>query len=217
MGDINSSDCAWKKIVIAKTNNEWVSTVKQEHFDTEDSMNTSSTCSDGEHVGNFANVKTEHGSHSHATEGEMESMMQELDPLLVVCEPRRRRKGSGPKIETPEERKNRLAKMSAYAAKKLAKETPEQRAARLKRMSEYSARKLAQETTEQRAIRLAKMSAYAARRLAQETPEQRQVRLARMQAYSAKRNKMLQAQKNDLSITLHKVNTDNASAKSNQS
>ncbi|XP_028178086.1 uncharacterized protein LOC135072200 [Ostrinia nubilalis] len=217
MGDNNSSDCSWKKIVLAKANNEWVSTIKQEQCDIDDSVNTSNTSSDGDHIANFSSftpVKPEHGSYSQAPE--MESMMQELDPLLVVCESRRQRRGSGPKVESPEERKIRLAKMSAYAAKKLAKETPEQRAARLKRMSEYSARKLAQETSQQRAIRLAKMSAYAARRLAQETPQQRKVRLARMQAYSAKRNMILQAQKHNLPI--NNGNTDNAfAAKSNQS
>lgn len=200
MGDINSPDCSWKKIVLAKSNNEWISTIKQERCDAEDSMNISNFSLDGEEeVEGNVRVKTEHFSHCNPIEQhEAISIMQEVDPLLVICdEPERirRRNGSGPKAETPEERKVRLAKMSAYAAKRIANESPEQRALRLKRMSEYAARRLAQETSEQRSARLAKMSAYAAKRLASETLEQRQARLARMSAYSAKRTKSKAAEK----------------------
>ncbi|CAG9783409.1 unnamed protein product [Diatraea saccharalis] len=190
MGDHNSSDCSWKKMVIAKANNEWISTIKTEQS-VQDSVNSSGLVGESdlndvkkEHVESFMDFNKDHG--------EAETMLQEVDPLLVIAEPRRRSKGSGSKSETPEERKARLAKMSAYAAQRLANETPEQRAMRLKRMSDYAARRLSQETHEQRAKRLARMSAYAARRLAQETPEQREARLARMSIYAAKRKNVVQ-------------------------
>lgn len=190
MGDHISSDCSWKKMVIAKANNEWISTIKREQSDV-DTVNTNDS---GEMV--RADVKKEQVDYftqnfNQANE-DPETMLQEMDPLLVIAEPRRRSKGSGPKPETPDERQARLAKMSAYAAQRLANETPEQRALRLRRMSDYAARRLSQETHEQRAKRLARMSAYAAKRLAGETPEQRSARLARMSLYAAKRKTVVQ-------------------------
>ncbi|CAH0406686.1 unnamed protein product [Chilo suppressalis] len=186
MGDQNSSDCSWKKLVIAKANNEWISTIKGEPV--QNTLKTSVVVEGGptDYKREDAEVYFDYQS------GETETLLQEVDPLLVVTEPKRRSKSSSFKNEKPEERKARLAKMSAYAAQRLANETPEQRAARLKRMSDYAARRLSQETHEQRAKRLARMSAYAAKRLAQETPEQRQARLARMSIYAAKRKNVVQ-------------------------
>lgn len=218
MGDMNSSDCSWKKLVIAKSNNEWISSIKQERCDAEDSMDISNFSLEGEHGEDNVKVKSEHFSCSQLQQNEPISLMQEIDPLMIVCEPQRRRNGSGPKVETPEERQIRLAKMSAYAAKRIANESPEQRAMRLKRMSEYAARRLAQETSEQRAARLAKMSAYAAKRLASETQEQRQARLARMSAYSAKRTKSKAAEKKySTEPYQNNTNNDSAGTTSNQS
>ncbi|KAG6448690.1 hypothetical protein O3G_MSEX005659 [Manduca sexta] len=178
-------------MVIAKSNNKWFTTIKDEHND-EDIVNTSNFSLD-EELSSYKGVKLEQNEceQNFQLSGEPVSMMQEIDPL-ALNEPQKRktRKLSAPKCETPDERATRLAKMSAYAAQRLANELPEQRAARLRRMSEYAAKRLAQETAEQRAKRLARMSAYAAKRLASETPEQRQARLTRMSAYAAKRQAM---------------------------
>ncbi|XP_059061795.1 uncharacterized protein LOC131854677 [Achroia grisella] len=192
MGEFTSSDCSWKKMVIAKTNNKWISTIRTDASNSEDLLNTNNF-SVGDEQMSRRSVKTEQEDRNvepdvQASNVEPESMLQEVDPLSIPAPlMRRRRKGSVPKNETPDERSARLAKMSAYAAQRLANESPEQRALRLRRMSEYAAKRLAQETREQRAKRLARMSAYAARRLAEETPEQRQARLARMSAYAARR------------------------------
>lgn len=193
MGEFSASDCSWKKMVIVKANDKWVSSIKNEQTDADHDTTNFSL---GEKKVNFADIKREDedvgsdksGRNADHASFEADEMIQEMDPLLIETPmKRRRRKGSGPKNESPEERAMRLAKMSAYAAQRLANESPEQRSLRLKRMSEYAAKRLSQETSEQRAKRLARMSAYAARRLAKETPEQRQARLARMSAYAAKR------------------------------
>lgn len=182
-------------MVIAKTNNKWISTIKSDIANAKNLLNTNDFSVSDEQMSQRL-VKTEREETIEEPDGqtssaEPESMLQEVDPLSVP-EPqmRRRRKGSIPKNETADERSARLAKMSAYAAQRLANESPEQRASRLRRMSEYAAKRLAQETSEQRARRLARMSAYAAKRLAEETPEQRQARLARMSAYAARRQAM---------------------------
>ncbi|PZC81588.1 uncharacterized protein LOC110372715 [Helicoverpa armigera] len=193
MGDLNTSDCSWKKMVIAKTNNEWISTVKSEYSESNKTVNATGMNSEHEQI-SYENVKKEHEETSCDRNYELEDSMQspqELDPLAML-EPtkRRRRRDSGPKCESPNERASRLAKMSAYAAQRLANESPEQRAVRLRRMSEYAAKRLSLETSEQRAKRLSRMSAYAAKRLANESPEQRQARLARMSAYAARRQAM---------------------------
>lgn len=198
MGEFSASDCSWKKMVIAKANDKWISTIKSEQQDADDEINTTGFSLGDEHIP-FGNVKNEldevsvnHTYQGMSVDQEPENLVQELDPLdLENPVKQRRRKGSGPKHETAEERAARLAKMSAYAAQRLANETADQRALRLRRMSQYAAKRLSQETSEQRAKRLARMSAYAARRLAKESPEQRQARLARMSAYAARR----QAQK----------------------
>ncbi|KAJ0180279.1 hypothetical protein K1T71_003683 [Dendrolimus kikuchii] len=189
MGDLNSSDCSWKKMVIAKSNNSWTTSVKDNNNRDEIGNCTSFSLEDA-----FVHIKTEHDDNEHTYEVpvEPETMLNEpilVDPLLMVSpmQPKKRRTSST-KEEPAEMRAKRLAKMSAYAAQRLANETPEQRAVRLKRMSEYAARRLAAETSEQRAKRLSRMSAYAAKRLAEESPEQRQARLARMSAYAAKRH-----------------------------
>ncbi|CAH2086854.1 unnamed protein product [Euphydryas editha] len=192
MGDLRGSDSSWKKMVIAKSNNKWVSTMKSEPVDSIVTTMNTTNLSVGENNFDVKNIKKENEAVNNDTsnqeECEVESFLQEMDPLTIDIPSRRnRRKSSGPKNETPEERAARLAKMSAYAARRLANETPDQRAIRLRRMSEYAARRLAQETGEQRARRLARMSAYAAKRLASESPEQRQARLARMSAYAARR------------------------------
>lgn len=215
MGEFSASDCSWKKMVIAKANDKWISTIKSEQIDADDATNTTSF-SLGEHIphipyGNIKNERDEpsqtvnHTYQSVSVNHEPENLVQELDPLLLENPvKRRRRKGSGPKNETSEERSARLAKMSAYAAQRLANETADQRALRLRRMSQYAAKRLSQETSEQRAKRLSRMSAYAARRLAKESPEQRQARLARMSAYAARR----QAQKKTGSPTTSETNSN---------
>ncbi|CAG9585812.1 unnamed protein product [Danaus chrysippus] len=190
MGDLSASDSTWKKMVIAKCNNKWMTTMKNkfESFPPENTSNLSL----GEESYAFGSVKEENDTTNVEVYGSEEQSrsepIQEEDPLLI--ENKGRRRNSVTKPETPEERTARLAKMSAYAAKRLANETPEQRSFRLKRMSEYAAKRLAQETSEQRAKRLARMSAYAAKRLASESPEQRQARLTRMSAYAARRQAM---------------------------
>ncbi|XP_063619992.1 zinc finger protein 821-like [Cydia splendana] len=188
--DFSTSDCSWKKMVIAKANDEWISTIKSEQIDAHRAMNTSDFSMEAIQMP-FGGVKEEPNmERSYQEYGDDGSSTGPEDPLMIeesAAAGRRRRKGSGPRSETEEERAARLAKMSAYAAQRLANETPEQRALRLKRMSEYAARRLAHESAEQRARRLARMSAYAARRLASETPEQRRTRLARMSAYAARR------------------------------
>ncbi|KAJ8725398.1 hypothetical protein PYW08_003581 [Mythimna loreyi] len=211
MGDLNSSDCSWKKMVIAKANNEWISTVKSDYTKMDNSL--TDTNSDIEQIV-YDNVKTEYDETSCDKSYEMDdsssmSSTQELDPLMVL-EPskRRRRKDSGPKCESPNERATRLAKMSAYAAQRLANETPEQRASRLRRMSEYAAKRLSKETSEQRAKRLSRMSAYAAKRLANESPEQRQARLARMSAYAARRQAMKKVSGPSTSVGCHSENSN---------
>lgn len=190
MDDLNSSDCSWKKMVIAKSNNSWTTSIRADNNKDEAGNTTSFSLEDS-----FVHIKTERDDNEHSYEVpvEPETMLSEsifVDPLLMVTpiQSRKRRTSSTTKEEPADMRAKRLAKMSAYAAQRLANETPEQRAARLKRMSEYAARRLATETSEQRAKRLSRMSAYAARRLAEETPEQRQARLARMSAYAAKRH-----------------------------
>ncbi|XP_047527830.1 uncharacterized protein LOC125064690 [Vanessa atalanta] len=195
MGDLRASDSSWKKMVIAKSNNKWISTIKSEPIDSIVTTMNTTNLSIGESNFGFREIKKENDGVSIESStpetNETESMIQEMDPLNIDLPARRtRRKSSGPKNETPEERTARLAKMSAYAAKRLANETPDQRAIRLRRMSEYAAKRLAQESSEQRARRLARMSAYAAKRLASESPEQRQARLARMSAYAARRQAM---------------------------
>lgn len=195
----SASDSSWKKLVIARTNNEWISNVKAEveKLAAAYTMDTSNfSIIDDEHLP-FVDVKVEGpeitiSSYNDETESDETSMSGYDDPLSRqdIVPKRRQRKGSGPASETPEARAARLARMSSYASKRLANETPEQRAARLQRMSQYAARRLAQETSEQRAKRLSRMSAYAAKRLSQETPEQRQARLTRMSAYAAKRQIM---------------------------
>lgn len=190
MGDLSSSDCSWKKMVIAKANNEWISTIKSEHMYS--TMSATDPNTEQEQIA-LVNVKTEQDDNPvEASQIDTAmSLTQELDPLSLLQPATRRRKSSGgSKCESPEERAARLAKMSAYAAHRLANETPDQRANRLRRMSEYAAKRLALETSEQRAKRLSRMSAYAAKRLANETPEQRQARLARMSAYAARRQAM---------------------------
>ncbi|NP_001036969.1 uncharacterized protein LOC114248897 [Bombyx mandarina] len=202
MGDLSQADSSWKKMVIAKTNNEWKSSVGE---DANAASNTTHFRLSDECI-QYDNIKKEiEEIDEQETLNTVEpvDMIQEMDPLsLLEPKARRRRKGSGPKSETSEERAARLAKMSAYAAQRLANESPEQRATRLKRMSEYAAKRLSSETREQRAIRLARMSAYAARRLANETPAQRQARLLRMSAYAAKR----QASKKSLSTVNDSLN-----------
>lgn len=173
--DDSSQDISWKKLVIAKSNNEWTTSVKIEQDE-----------------------KSEECSNSENDEAENTSLLPISFVPVVGCSSeersaptRRRRRSSATKCtETDDERSARLARMSAYAANRLANETPEQRAMRLKRMSEYAARRLASETPEQREKRLSRMSAYSAKRLAGETPEQRSHRLARMSAYAARRHAM---------------------------
>ncbi|CAD0196532.1 unnamed protein product [Chrysodeixis includens] len=191
MGDLNSSESSWKKMVIAKANNEWISTIKSEHGEMDDTKSTTSMNFKQEQT-SFCIIKKEIDENSVDRSSETdEEPSQILDPMsLLEPRKRRRRQGSGLKCESADERAARLAKMSAYAAQRLANETPEQRARRLRRMSEYAAKRLSRETNEQRANRLYRMSAYSAKRLANESPEQRQARLARMSAYAARRHAM---------------------------
>lgn len=188
MGEFSASNCSWNKLVISKSDDQWTSTIKSEHNDADFAGCASSYNYEQQRPGNIK-IEQEPCGELDYMKDDAETMTQELDPLLIEgTQPRRRRgSGSGIKSESTEERSARLAKMSAYAAQRLANETPEQRAVRLKRMSDYAAKRLARETSDQRAKRLARMSEYAAKRLAAETPEQRQARLARMSAYAAKR------------------------------
>lgn len=191
MGEFSASNCSWNKLVISKSDDQWTSSIKSEQNDAEFAGSTSNY--NYEQQGP-RHIKKEQEPYSELDymKDDAETMTQELDPLLIEGAQQRRRRGSGTGIkgESTEERSARLAKMSAYAAQRLANETPEQRAVRLKRMSDYAAKRLARETSDQRAKRLARMSEYAAKRLAAETPEQRQARLARMSAYAAKRQAM---------------------------
>ncbi|XP_023953122.1 uncharacterized protein LOC112056869 [Bicyclus anynana] len=214
MGDLSASDCSWKKMVIAKSNNEWfTSIVKSEPDESMDAIMNTNNLSVEEDPFNFEikkenNVDCNEKSSDEDSDGSapMEIVESFLSPEIT----KKRRISVGPKNETPEERAARLAKMSAYAAKRLANESPDQRAQRLKRMSEYAAKRLAQETSEQRAKRLARMSAYAARRLASESPEQRALRLSRMSAYAARRQAMkkVMASPRHLNTTGVDMNTD---------
>lgn len=193
MDDFNSSDCSWKKMVIAKSNNSWTSSIKGDDDKTDDTTNTLNfSLGDSFRI----HIKTEREDNDNSYEIPVEpvTMLEESsfdDPLRITTNtsPKKRRT-SATKEETAEVRAKRLAKMSAYAAERLRNESPDQRAARLKRMSEYAARRLATETSEQRAKRLLRMSAYAAKRLANETAEQRKARLTRMSAYAARRHAM---------------------------
>ncbi|CAG5011580.1 unnamed protein product [Parnassius apollo] len=188
MDDLSAGNSSsLKKMVITKSNDEWVSTIKSEKESKMISTNFSIT----EQQTPFVNIKVEQDDEIQTVLSDTEeqfSFNHDEDPLTDELKKKRRRRGSAQKHETPEERALRLAKMSAYASQRLANETPEQRAMRLKRMSDYASRRLAQESPEQRAKRLARMSAYAAKRLANETTDQRQARLARMSAYAARRN-----------------------------
>uniref|UniRef100_A0A2A4J3E6 STPR domain-containing protein n=1 Tax=Heliothis virescens TaxID=7102 RepID=A0A2A4J3E6_HELVI len=216
MGDLNTSDCSWKKMVIAKTNNEWISSVKSGYSEINNTVNASGMNSDHEQI-SYDNVKKEHEETSCDKTYELEDSMQSPLALLEPTK-RRRRRDSGPKCESPDERASRLAKMSAYAAQRLANETPEQRAVRLRRMSEYAAKRLSLETSEQRAKRLSRMSAYAAKRLANESPEQRQARLARMSAYAARRQAMKKVSGPNTSDDIHTENSNyNIQTMQNQS
>ncbi|KAM3961739.1 fibroin-modulator-binding protein-1 [Aphomia sociella] len=223
MGEFSSSDCSWKKMVIAKTNNKWISTIKSETTNAGNLLDSNNFSVSDEQM-SHGQIKTEKedlnidNNVGQISNIEPESMLQEVDPLSIQ-EPmmRRRRKGSVPKNETADERSARLAKMSAYAAQRLANESPEQRANRLRRMSQYAAKRLAQETSEQRAKRLARMSAYAAKRLAEETPEQRQSRLARMSAYAARRQAMKKIMNPDSHVGFNSINYDVTNVTNNQS
>lgn len=176
--------------MISKSDDQWTSTIKSEHNDADYAGCASSYNYEQQKPGNIKTEREPCGELDFMQE-DAETMTQELDPLLIEgIHPRRRRGSGGIKSESTEERSARLAKMSAYAAQRLANETPEQRAVRLKRMSDYAAKRLARETSDQRARRLARMSEYAAKRLASESPEQRQARLARMSAYAARRQAM---------------------------
>lgn len=199
MGDLNSSDCSWKKLVIAKANNEWISNVKSDYSKMDNTLTVTDMNSELEQL-SYDNIKTEYDEASCDNKYEMDdsnsttSTQGSEDPLSLLTpskrKQRRRDSATMNKFESPDERALRLAKMSAYAAQRLANETPDQRASRLRRMSEYAAKRLSRETSEQRAKRLSRMSAYAAKRLASESPEQRQARLARMSAYAARRQAM---------------------------
>ncbi|XP_039747302.1 zinc finger protein 821-like [Pararge aegeria] len=204
MGDLSASDCSWKKMVIAKSNNKWFTSIKTESVESLSTNMNTANFSIEEDPFNFTIKKEipECAENSSDEDSDDTAPMEIVDTFLAP-ENRKRRISVGPKNETPEERASRLAKMSAYAAKRLANESPAQRAQRLKRMSEYAAKRLAQETSEQRAKRLARMSAYAAKRLASESPEQRQLRLTRMSAYAARR----QAMKKDMASPRRMSNT----------
>ncbi|KOB65529.1 Fibroin-modulator-binding protein-1 [Operophtera brumata] len=177
MVDSRSSDSCWNKLVISNTTNQWTANIKSEQIDDADTAETESTtgfCLDYDPLGDEKEDTVAANNHS-------------LQPDMP-CTSSKRIDLKSQSEEPPGHRAQRLAKMSAYAAQRLANESPEQRAVRLKRMSEYAAKRLASETSEQRAKRLSRMSAYAAKRLAKETPEQRQERLSRMSAYAAKRH-----------------------------
>lgn len=194
-------------MVIAKTNNEWFSKIKKEKSDDDTiDIRNFSLSAEPKSCNKVKEEREECVAEKFEVTGIPVSMMQEMDPLdLDQPMKRTRRKKSSMKNETSEERDARLARMSAYAARRLANESQEQRAARLKRMSEYAARRLAEETIDQRAKRLARMSAYAARRLANETTEQRQARLTRMSAYSARRQAI---KKNTTTASQDQVNME---------
>lgn len=176
MGEPSSSNSSLRKLVLAKAEDQWISSLKIENAANKGTGTTDFSL-DYQLTGA---VKAEAYDDDGKTLQENELLI-EIDPLVD---------DKTKKQETSEGRAARLAKMSAYAAQRLANESPDQRAQRLKRMSEYAARRLASETGEQRARRLARMSAYAARRLAQESPDKRKERLARMSAYAAKRHAM---------------------------
>lgn len=180
MVDSRSSD-SWNKLVITNNSNQWISNIKSEQIDDADAAeSTTGFCLDYDPLGDEKAHAVAASNHSFQSDGDEPCTSSEQTDLLV-----------GRKSQTeeaPGHRAQRLAKMSAYAAQRLANESPEQRALRLKRMSEYAAKRLANETSEQRAKRLSRMSAYAAKRLAKETPEQRQERLSRMSAYAARRH-----------------------------
>ncbi|KAF9416457.1 hypothetical protein HW555_006218 [Spodoptera exigua] len=175
-------------------------------------MSTTKLNFESEQISYDVNVKRENEETSNDRSYETDDpllLTQNLDPLaLITPDKRRSRKDSGRKCESPDERASRLAKMSAYAAQRLANETPDQRASRLRRMSEYAAKRLSMETSEQRAKRLSRMSAYAAKRLANESPEQRQARLARMSAYAARRQAMMKVAKTSSSDDCHSENSN---------
>ncbi|KAJ2952504.1 hypothetical protein O0L34_g6823 [Tuta absoluta] len=194
MGEFSASGSPWKKMVLTKSDNQWTSNIKSEMNEGSNALHTAGFSIDYNPYDNIKTEVDEVNSQAYTNRDQVVvepevCLIQEEDPLEVDGG-RRRRRGSLPKLETPEERAARLAKMSAYAAQRLASETPEQRAIRLKRMSEYAAKRLSSETSEQRAKRLSRMSEYAARRLAKETPEQRKLRLARMSEYAARRQAM---------------------------
>lgn len=174
MDDSGSSE-SWNKLAKADTNQQWI---KSEQIDSEAEETTRGFCLDYDPFRDLNNTDTEAlGSASNDS-------FQNSQPTASSEKGAKNR----PPKEEAGHRAERLAKMSAYAAQRLANESPIQRAVRLKRMSEYAAKRLASETSEQRAKRLSRMSAYAAKRLAKETPEQRQQRLTRMSAYAARRH-----------------------------
>lgn len=192
MDEVNACHSnSWKKMVISKSNDEWISKIKTESGGTLNMHTTNFPIP--QQTLPYVSIKVEkEDEQSELQETEDYCLNLENDPLLKVVKIKKLspHKGTSPKSETEEARERRLAKMSAYAAHRLATESAEQRAMRLKRMSEYASRRLATETSEQRARRLARMSAYAARRIASETLEQRKARLAKMSAYAARRNAM---------------------------
>ncbi|XP_047505364.1 uncharacterized protein LOC125049894 [Pieris napi] len=195
--DHSGSDCGWKKMVLSKSDNEWVSKLKSDQLSIVKTMSTNNF-SLGDDTNILTHIKKEVEDQNEMQNYDTDDSADVTDPLEMLEVQHSQaghvsRRLSGPKNETAEERAARLAKMSAYAARRLANETPEQRAARLKRMSDYAAKRLATESSEQRARRLARMSAYAAKRLANETTEQREARLARMSAYAARRQAMKKA------------------------
>lgn len=179
MDDSGASD-SWNKLVISRTGNQWIKTERSDDADTAE--NTTGFCLDYDP---FSDVKSESVSDEASSHRfQQTEPSSRADYAHSLYENRRHIE------EAPDQRAERLAKMSAYAAQRLANESPEQRAVRLRRMSEYAAKRLASETSEQRAKRLSRMSAYAAKRLAKETPEERQERLSRMSAYAARRHAM---------------------------
>ncbi|CAK1552631.1 unnamed protein product [Leptosia nina] len=195
--ELSAADCSWKKMVLSKSKNNWTSTLKSGQQNIDHTMNVNNFSMSDDAV-NFTAIKKEE-IENETQDYETDEESTEVDPLLAARSVSVGRRSSGPKNETSEERAIRLARMSAYAARRLANETPEQRAMRLKRMSDYAAKRLATESSEQRAKRLARMSAYAAKRLANETTEQREARLARMSAYAARRQASKKAGKKETS------------------
>ncbi|XP_041977682.1 uncharacterized protein C05D11.13-like [Aricia agestis] len=226
MGDLSGSDGSRNKMVIVKSNKKWILKVK----DPLDTEGFEITVRDGSCTSAEENKQEINNWDQHWKIGEDSDHSASDEKMLLVARPKLLRKKRNSKsdsvdsnidgsltkrkqhrkpnpkskIETPEERAERLAKMSAYAARRLANETPEQRSIRLKRMSEYAAKRLSRETPQERFQRLSRMSAYAAQRLANETPEQRNMRLSRMSAYAAKR----QAMRKTAKITTDNLNPD---------